>query len=387
MAEQNVMQRKLDAINRAGQELVRLEDDTSTNRSAAERLKLLEDRIIHCGRDILDYRNLAIMVVDERTNKLEFLVSQGFEDKISNYELFVAAEGSGICGCVAATGESCICNDVTKDPRYIIGLADARSSLTVPLRLHDKIVGVMNVESDRLDAFSEEDRQYAEIFANYVALALHILNLLASERRSTHTQVSDSYCVELSGPLGDIVTAATELKEDYIGLDDLRQRLDVLIDRATHARHAIRQLSQAPTSGVLGVAPEQVKKDPILAGKRILVADDEEIIRQTVSGVLEPYGCIMDVAADGSQAKRMVSSERYDLVISDIKMPHATGYDVFTAALAANSATKVILMTAFGYDPHHSVVRANQQGLSAVLLKPFKVKQLLDKCRSALCER
>ena len=67
-----------------------------------------------------------------------------------------------------------------------------------------------------------------------------------------------------------------------------------------------------------------------------------------------------------------------------MKMPVATGYDVFAAAKAASEDTAVILMTAFGYDPNHSIVRANRDGLKAVLFKPFKVRQLLGEVRSAL---
>jgi DNA-binding NtrC family response regulator len=46
--------------------------------------------------------------------------------------------------------------------------------------------------------------------------------------------------------------------------------------------------------------------------------------------------------------------------------------------------TPVILMTGFGYDPHHSIVRASQEGLQAVLFKPFEVERLLDEVRKAL---
>jgi DNA-binding NtrC family response regulator len=72
------------------------------------------------------------------------------------------------------------------------------------------------------------------------------------------------------------------------------------------------------------------------------------------------------------------------LVVSDIKMPDKTGYDVFAAAHKHNSALPVILMTGFGYDPNHSIVRASQEGLAAVLFKPFKVEQLLGEVRKAL---
>jgi DNA-binding NtrC family response regulator len=65
-------------------------------------------------------------------------------------------------------------------------------------------------------------------------------------------------------------------------------------------------------------------------------------------------------------------------------MPDKTGYDVFAAAHKRNTSTPVILMTGFGYDPNHSIVRASQEGLQAILFKPFKVEQLLGEVRKAL---
>ncbi len=255
----------------------------------------------------------------------------------------------------------------------------------MPLRLHDKVIGVLNVESDRVGAFVEEDRQFAEIFANYVALALHILNLLVHERRHVCTEVSGSILAELAGPLNDIISESSELMEDYIGIDDLRKRLNAIIDRASQARKAVKDFSEAPQTGVLGAPPAPgLAPDPVLAGKRVLVADDEELIRETVGDVLAAHGCEVDVAGDGTEALRLIEQKPYDLVVSDIKMPGANGYEVFAAARQARADTPVVLMTAFGYDPHHSVVRAGQEGLAAVLLKPFKVNRLLDECRAAL---
>jgi CheY-like chemotaxis protein len=92
----------------------------------------------------------------------------------------------------------------------------------------------------------------------------------------------------------------------------------------------------------------------------------------------------VDTARDGQEALGLLGRGGYDLVISDIRMPGATGYEVFSAARAACPRARVILVTGFGYDPDHSVIQAKQEGLAAVLLKPFKVKQLLDECRSAL---
>ena len=65
-------------------------------------------------------------------------------------------------------------------------------------------------------------------------------------------------------------------------------------------------------------------------------------------------------------------------------MPGANGYEVFAAAKDRDPHRPVILMTGFGYDPNHSIIRARQEGLTAVLFKPFKVDQLLGEIRSAL---
>jgi len=90
------------------------------------------------------------------------------------------------------------------------------------------------------------------------------------------------------------------------------------------------------------------------------------------------------VAGNGAEAISMMENDDFDLVLSDIKMPDKSGYDVFAAARKKANAVPVILMTGFGYDPNHSIVRASQEGLAAVLFKPFKVDQLLGEVRKAL---
>jgi CheY-like chemotaxis protein len=93
----------------------------------------------------------------------------------------------------------------------------------------------------------------------------------------------------------------------------------------------------------------------------------------------------VETAQDGAEAIALLASRApYDLVLSDIKMPHKNGYEIFAAAKKLGHAPPVILMTGFGYDPAHSIVRASQEGLSAVLFKPFKVDQLMGEIRKAV---
>jgi CheY-like chemotaxis protein len=378
------LQQKIDAIDKAGRELVRLESDAIVKMNVGQRLKLLEEKIISFTRELMHFDHFAIRLLDRKTNKLEMVMSAGLPNDALNVELFALAEGNGISGYVAATGRSYICPDVERDPRYVSGLDQALSTLTVPLRLHDKIIGIFNIESRQRAAFNEDDRQFADIFGRYVAIALNILDLMVVERVSTSHKVADDVCTEVAGPLNDITSDATTLMDDYIGHDDLRQRLQQILDNAAGIRKALRQAAEGPNTKILGALNVKGENDPIIGGARILVADDEPNIRITINDVLRKYGGHLTVAANGAEAIAMLECNEFDLVISDIKMPDKSGYDVFAAAHKHSASLPVILMTGFGYDPNHSIVRASQEGLAAVLFKPFKVDQLLTEVRKAL---
>jgi CheY-like chemotaxis protein/GAF domain-containing protein len=373
---------KIDAIDQAGRELVSLDVDQVSGLDAQKRLSLLEQKILRCTRDLLHFDNFEIRVLDHQTNKLNLVLACGMPQ--DDTELYATSEGNGICGYTAARGRSYICPDTAADPRYRAGLRGSRSSLTVPMHLHDRVVGVANFESAQPAAFSEDDRQFAEIFVRYVALSLHILQLLVTERHATTGRLGHDVMAEITAPLNDILTDAESLVEDYIGHDDLRHRIRKISANAVKIRETIKELTSA-SPGVLGAGSAgSARRDPLLNGKRVLVADDEEVIRETVRDVLTSYGCVVHEACDGAEAIRMIAKEPFDLVLSDIKMPLKNGYDVFAAAKKANAATPVILATGFGYDPNHAIVRARREGLAAVLFKPFKIDQLLSDVRGAL---
>jgi CheY-like chemotaxis protein/GAF domain-containing protein len=378
------LQERIDAIDQAGCELVRLDAEQISRLNAHERLGLLEQKIIRCTRDLMHFDNFAIRVLDRKTNRLDLVLSAGMPPEARDIDVYAEPEGNGVSGYVASRGRSYICPDVRKDPRYLKGIPDARSSLTVPLRLHDQIVGIFNVESNQPAAFGEDDRQFAEIFARYVALALHILNLLDSERHRTTGRLASDVMTEITGPLNDVLTDVARLVEDYIGHDDLRHRLQRVSDNAVRIRESIKQVTTPPRGLIPTRASVVERSDPVLSGKSVLIVDDEEVIRETVRDVLLSYGCRVAEADDAPVAIEMLKERSFDLVLSDIKMPEGNGYEVFAAAKDIDPERPVILMTGFGYDPNHSIIRAHQEGLAAVLFKPFKVEQLLGEIRNAL---
>jgi CheY-like chemotaxis protein len=380
------LQQKIDAIDKAGRELVRLEGDLLQKLNVGQRLKLLEDKIISFTRDLMHFDHFAIRLLDRRSNKLDVVISKGLPPEAVNIDLYADENGNGISGYVGATGRSYICPDVERDPRYVIGLDAAKSSLTVPLRLHDKVIGVFNIESRHRAAFNEDDRQFAEIFGRYVAIALNILDLMIVERVGTAHKVADDVCAEVAGPLNDISSDANALMDEYIGHDELRSKLQAIIDNCATIQKSLHQAAKGPNTSILGAADvkEQQNADPAIGGARILIADDEPNIRTTISDILRKYHGTVTVSCNGEEAIEHLENADFDLVISDIKMPDKSGYDVFAAARKKSQQTPVILMTGFGYDPNHSIVRASQEGLQAVLFKPFKVDQLLTEVRKAL---
>jgi len=377
------LQQKMDAIDNAGRELVRVDVDQISRMDVRQRLELLEKKILRYTRELLHFDNFVIRLLDKNTRKLELVLCAGLPLEAQQIDIYASTENNGISGYVAATGRSYICPDVENDPRYLVGIDNAKSSLTVPLRLHDQVIGVLNIESEKKAAFTEEDRQFAEIFGRYVAIALHILDLLVVERCTITGRLADDVSAEIAGPLGDILADATTLMEDYIGHDDLRRRLQAITDHVVKIKDAIKSVAQ-PVDGILGAKPTKAETDPLLVGKSVLVIDDEEIIRTTVHEVLTLMGCEVEMARDGTQAMAMIRQRRYDLVISDIRMPGKNGYEIYAAVKQENPECPVIFMTGFGYDPHHCIIRARAEGLAAVLFKPFKVDQLLSDVRNAV---
>lgn len=386
------MQHKMDAIDRAGAELCRLDAGSVRKLHVGERLKILEEKIVRFSHELLNFDHLSIRLIDEKTGRLELVISCGMTPEATEVEMYAQRDANGIMGYVAATGRPYLCPDTAADRRYVVGMSGAKSSLTVPLRLHDKVIGSFNVESERLAAFSEEDRQFAEIFATHVAMALHILDLLVAERCVTGENVTGTVQGELSEPLADIAREVESLRR-AVGEDaNLKRHVDRIMKDVDSIRQRVRDAASGPQT-ILGAekALLNLTEDPELKGKHILIADDEPKIRQIIRDVLRGKGCRVVVCSDGAGAIEELDraagccDERcFDMVLSDIKMPDRNGYEVFAAARRTAPEIPVILMTGFGYDPHHSIVRASQEGLQCVLFKPFQVERLLDEIKKAL---
>ncbi len=103
--------------------------------------------------------------------KKEFAIVSETGDEPPAYPRFPITQG--LCGAVLETGKPIIVGDVRKDQRYLPTFHTTRSEIIVPMtNNHKHIVGMLDAESDKVNAFGEEDRQFLERAAGLIAHCL-----------------------------------------------------------------------------------------------------------------------------------------------------------------------------------------------------------------------
>ncbi len=378
-----LQQQKLAAIHQAGVELANLTPEELLHMSVADRVELLKSNILHYTKDLLNFDVVEIRLLDAKTGRLEPLLAVGMDREAECRELFARPQDNGVTGFVAATGKSYLCEDIVQDPLYLKGASGAKSSLTVPLMLHDEVIGTFNVESPDPRAFSESDLQFLEIFTRDVAVALNTLDLLAAEMASSTVKSVEAIHSAVALPVDDILNDAVNIMENYIGHEpQVVERLQNILRNARDIKQVIQKVGQKMAPSEALPQSWQAEGRSKLRGRQILVADADESVRSAAHDLLERYGCVVETAHDGAEAVYMVRSGShtgsYDCIIADIRLPDMSGFELMQKLMELVEPLPLVLMTGFGYDPGHSIVKARQAGLTSVLYKPFRLDQLLQ---------
>jgi len=115
---------------------------------------------------------------------------------------------------------------------------------------------------------------------------------------------------------------------------------------------------------------------------KILVIDDQKSIRNTLKDILENEGHEVDTAEDGVDGLAKFSDNKYDLVLSDIKMPNMDGMEVLEKIKAAESDTAVIMIS--GHGNIDTAVDAIKKGAYDFIVKPPDLNRLLITIRNAV---
>ena len=124
-------------------------------------------------------------------------------------------------------------------------------------------------------------------------------------------------------------------------------------------------------------SPPQKKK------LHILITDDEEEIREILLNGLKIYDdkFILSSATTGCEALHFIENNPVDILVTDVAMPDMDGFELFTKVKEIRPDLPIIMMTGFGYDPSHTLVKAKKSGMIDILYKPFNVENLYIKIK------
>ena len=136
-------------------------------------------RIAQSMRRVIDYRTFGIWLLNAERGELEIKHAVHYGDHIQQTRIPL---GEGLVGYAALHGEPVLVADVSEDPRYINVVADVRSELAIPMLLKDRCIGVLDLESPELDAFTKRDVEILTLLASQAAVAIENARLYETVR-------------------------------------------------------------------------------------------------------------------------------------------------------------------------------------------------------------
>lgn len=386
-SEEVLQNQKLDAVHQAGLDLGDLDREDLLALSEDERIELLKSKLLHYTQELLEFDTVEIRIVDQESQQLKPLLEFGMDPTAAARELRAEPRGNGVTGFVAATGRSYLCEDTTTDPLYLPGVEGAKSSLTVPLIRHEQVLGTFNVESPQPGAFSSNDMKYLELFCREVATALNNLDLLAVEQVTSVATSTQRMLCEVADPVDDILNDTSWIYERYRTEDsEVTERIKHVLSRTEEIRALIRKSAQCSNSNIAHSLLGS-RSHPHLAGKRILVVDTDPEIRKSAHAILEQQDMTVDAVRTADEALRMVRTFQYHVVIADKSPPDMKGSAMFRAIRQIHEHLPIMLMTGFGYDSEHTLVKCREMGMRKTLYKPFIVDQILKAIDDAVSTR
>jgi len=114
--------------------------------------------------------------------------------------------------------------------------------------------------------------------------------------------------------------------------------------------------------------------------KVVLVVDDEASVTEYLKLELEEKNPDINIIPlnTGYEALKEIMKGSIDLLVTDIAMPDMDGYELYSRIKDYDENLPIIMMTGFGYDPGHAVVKCRGDGLRDVVFKPFDIQKLSD---------
>jgi sigma-B regulation protein RsbU (phosphoserine phosphatase) len=144
-------------------------------------LDTLLARIASLTKRLIDYRTFGIFLLNDATQELEMKLAARFGAGDESRTIKV---GEGLVGWAAQHKQPVLVPDVSIDPRYLNLVADVRSELAIPMLVKDRCIGVVDLESPELEAFTKEHLELLTLLASHAAVAIDNARLYEEVRRN-----------------------------------------------------------------------------------------------------------------------------------------------------------------------------------------------------------
>ncbi len=144
-------------------------------------LDQLLTRIASLTKRLIDYRTFGILLLNEQSRELEMKLAVSYGKGAEKRHMKL---GEGLVGWAALHKEPVLVSDVSTDPRYVNLVEDARSELVIPMLIKDRCVGVFDLESPEVNAFTKEHKELLTLLASQAAVAIENARLYEEVRRN-----------------------------------------------------------------------------------------------------------------------------------------------------------------------------------------------------------
>lgn len=239
--------------------------------------KAIAKKMIDLLDQKMDWHHTAIRLYNSDSRTLELLVfntsklrSQEERETIEERLNTIQRPDQGFSGWVIQHGEVIRSNDLKNDPRYVETFPGLRAGLYVPIKIGERVIGVISIESERTDAFSESDERLTMTLAAQAGIAINNA-LLLSDLKTSNTELSHAYDATIAGWSGALDLRDKETEGHSRRVTEMTLKLARAFGLSTEELVQIRRGALLHDIGKMGI-PDAILLKP---GK---LTDEEWVI-------------------------------------------------------------------------------------------------------------